>query len=612
MRLSRYYIPTLKETPADAEVVSHQLMLRAGMIRLVARGIFEYLPLGLKVVRKVEQIVREEMNRAGALEVLMPFVQPKALWEETGRWQKYKDEGLMAQFKARDGHEVGLAPTAEEVVTDLVRKDVRSYKELPLNLYQINWKFRDEIRPRFGLMRGREFLMKDAYSFDRDVKTAKESYWKMYYAYRAIFARCGLEFRPVEAATGSIGGNMSHEFQVLAATGEDAIAACNQCDYAANVELAEIAKDRKVEIAPDSLKAMSTIATPGKKTIADVAAFLGTKPEDSVKTLIFEWGKEKGDKVETGLVMALLRGDHELNPEKLKKVLNASWVQAAKEPDVEAAVGPIGFLGPVKQKGPKPLDVFADRAVENLSNFVMGANEVDSHLQNANHGRDFGVTKWADLRMAAAGDRCPRCAYDDKETGAKAKHGTFEIRRGIEVGHVFYLGTKYSAAMKATYKAESGKEVPFEMGCYGIGVTRVAASAVEQNHDKDGIIWPTPLAPFTVLVLTATPENAEVQAEGSRIHDALEAAGIEVLFDDRMERGGFKFKDADLIGIPYRIVVGDKLKEGLVEAKTRRSGDVQAVLPAAAIEWAIARVREDLDLAMQAARRSSTPPGSAV
>ncbi len=608
MRLSGYYAPTVKETPADAEVVSHQLMLRAGMIRLVHRGCYDFLPLGLKVIKKIEQIVREEMNRAGACEVMLPIVQPKELWTETGRWDRYIEDGLLAHFKDRSEHEVCLAPTAEEVITDLVRKDVKSYKQLPLNLYQIHWKFRDEIRPRFGLMRGREFLMKDAYSFDKDQKAAYVSYEKMYDAYKRIFTRCGLEFRPVEAATGAIGGNRSHEFQVLAETGEDAIATCNQCEYAANVELAEIAKDKKLELT--DLKPIEKVATPDKKTIAEVAGFLKLPETATVKTLIYAFGK--GEHVEH--VMALVRGDHSLNEEKLKKALGAQWVKAAAESYIESALGPIGFLGPHQPK--TKLEVYADRAIENLSNFVMGANEKDQHFTNANHGRDFVVTKWADLRHVRAGDRCPRCAYDNhrtggagpwgsggeapgnQSTGEKAKHGTFVIRRGIEVGHVFYLGTKYSAAMKATFKEESGKEKPFEMGCYGIGVTRVAAAAIEQNHDKDGIVWPAPIAPFQVLIVSATPEVPEVVKACDGIYDQLVAKGIDVLYDDRAERAGFKFKDADLIGIPYRIVVGDKnLKEGRVETKVRRTGELKVVPPEDAIAWAIESVRRDLGTA---------------
>ena len=592
MRLTRYYAPTLKETPADAEVVSHQLLLRAGMIRLVHRGGYDFLPLGLKVVKKIEQIVREEMNRAGACEVLLPIVQPKELWVETNRWDRYIEEGLLAHFEDRSEHEVCLAPTAEEVMTDLVRKDVRSYKELPLNLYQIHWKFRDEIRPRFGLMRGREFLMKDAYSFDKDQKAAYVTYQKMYDAYKRIFTRCGLAFRPVEAATGAIGGNKSHEFQVLAETGEDAIAACTACDYAANVELAEIAKDRKAEIDPASLEAMEKVPTPGKKTIDEVAGFLAMPASQTAKTLVYQWSKEeKPAEKDTLLVMALVRGDHSLAEEKLKKALGAKWMKAAAEQDIAEKLGPVGYLGPVNPKS--KVDVLADRALENLTNFVMGANERDTHYKNANHGRDFAVTKWADLRAVAAGDRCPRCAYDDKETGAKAKHGTFEIKRGIEVGHVFYLGTKYSSAMKAHFKEESGKEKPFEMGCYGIGVTRVAAAAVEQNHDKDGILWPAPIAPFTVLVLTAKPD-ADVAAAAEKIYDQLLAKGVDVLFDDRNERAGFKFKDADLMGIPYRIVVGDKLKDGKVETKERRGGATADLTPDQAIAWAVERVTKDL------------------
>ncbi len=584
MRLTRYYLPTLKETPADAEVVSHQLMLRAGMIRLVTRGIYDFLPLGPRVVRKIEAIVREEMNRAGAIEVLLPMVQPAELWKETGRWDVYLKEGLLAHLKDRVDRELCLGPTHEEVITDLVRRDVRSWRDLPLNLYQIQGKFRDEIRPRFGLMRAREFLMKDAYSFDRDVKGAHESYRAMYDAYKRIFARCGLEFRPVEAATGAIGGSLSHEFQVLAESGEDAIAACEKCEYAANLEKAEIAKDRKVEIDPASVKPLAKVATPAKRTIDEVAAFLDLPPSRCAKTLVYE--------TEKGRVMALVRGDHHLNEEKLKKATGSAWVQPAKESDIVASIGPVGFLGPIGAQG---VTVIADRAVENLADFVTGANEADRHYVGANHGRDFQVGKWADLRMAQAGDRCPRCAFPDKETGRPALGGTFAIRRGIEVGHVFYLGTKYSTAMKATIKDESGKEKPIEMGCYGIGVTRVAAAAIEQNHDANGIVWPTPLAPFQALVIAAAQEVKEVAETAEAIYQALVAAGIEALYDDRAERAGFKFKDADLVGIPYRVVVGDKnLKEGMVETKVRRTGEVERRTPDDAVAWVVGRVRADL------------------
>jgi len=594
VRLTRFHAPTLKETPADAEVVSHQLMLRAGMIRLVHRGCYDFLPLGLRVVRKIENIVREEMDRAGANEVLLPMVQPKELWVETQRWDRYIQEGLLAHFKDRSDHEVCLAPTAEEVMTDLVRKDVQSYKQLPINLYQIHWKFRDEIRPRFGLMRGREFLMKDAYSFDRDQKAAYVAYDGMFAAYKRIFQRCGLAFRPVEAATGAIGGNKSHEFQVLAETGEDTIVACNKCEYAANVELAAIAKDMKVEHDPASLEALKKVATPGKKTIDDVAAFLQLPATSTVKTLVYQWSKdEKPADKDVVLVMALVRGDHTLAEEKLKKALGAKWLKAAAEADVVEKVGPLGYLGPVNPK--TKVDVFVDFAIAGMKNFVMGSNADDTHYQGANHTRDFTPTKLADLRTAQAGERCPRCSYDDKETGAKAKLGTFEIKRGVEVGHVFYLGTKYSTAMKATFKSENGKEMPFEMGCYGIGVTRVAAAAVEQNHDKDGIIWPAPIAPFQVLVMTASVDKPEVVAAADKLYEELKAKGIDVLYDDRAERAGFKFKDADLIGIPYRICVGaEKFAKGVVEAKIRRTAVEVELTPADAIAWAIDNVKRDL------------------
>ncbi|MBW2503929.1 MAG: proline--tRNA ligase [Deltaproteobacteria bacterium] len=547
MRYSQYLLPTLKETPGDAEVVSHQLMLRSGMIRKIAAGIYDYLPLGLRVIRKVEAIVREEMNRAGAIELLMPMVVPADLWEESGRWQQYGRELL--RFKDRKETDFCLGPTHEEVITEIVRGTLRSYKQLPINLYQIQSKFRDEIRPRFGLMRGREFIMKDAYSFDLTDSDADEAYDRMYQAYRRIFQRCGLKFRAVEADTGNIGGTSSHEFMVLADSGEDAIVSCAICDYAANVEKAELRPPASSEKQTASLKA---VVTPNRKTIEEVSAFLNVASQRTVKTLIVQ--------TDTGEVVAvLLRGDRELNTIKLCHVLACEWVELAPEEKIKKITGaPSGFSGPVDL----PLKIFADLEVEGMSDFVVGANQIDTHYTGANHGRDFSVAQFADLRQAESGDFCPRC------------DGTLEVWRGIEVGHVFKLGTKYSEAMNATVLDEKGQERTLVMGCYGIGVGRTAAAAIEQNHDEFGIIWPMPLAPFQLIISIINPNDQTVLEAGRKLYQELLKQGIEVLFDDRDERPGSKFKDADLIGIPLRVNVGARaLKEQSYELQDRRSGD---------------------------------------
>lgn len=565
MRYSNYFIPTVKETPADAEVISHQLMLRAGMIRKLAAGIYNYLPLGLRSIRKVERIVREEMNRAGAIELLMPMVVPGELWQESGRWDQYGKELL--RIKDRKDGEFCLGPTHEEVITDLVRREVKSYRQMPLNLYQVQTKFRDEIRPRFGLMRGREFIMKDAYSFDVDEKAADLSYEKMYLAYRRIFERCGLNFRAVEADTGSIGGTASHEFMVLAESGEDAIVSCSACDYAANVEKAE--SRRIVEAAPAELLPLEKVATPGKKSIEEVSSCLGLSADKLLKTLIFTVdGKDA--------LVAVLRGDHEINEIKLKNLLCCESLELATDEVVEKVTqAPVGFAGPVGLKGVR---IIADLAVEGMGNFATGANEADTHILNVNVGRDFTPERFADIRNVTAGDRCPRC-----ETG------TMEVWRGIEVGHVFKLGTKYSKALRATYLDADGKEQVIFMGCYGIGISRTVASCIEQNHDKDGIIFPIPIAPFHCIVSVLQPKDEEVMRAAESLYEELESHGVETLLDDRDERPGFKFKDADLIGIPLRIVVGSKgLAEGKVELKIRRSGEVLLLPP----QEASAKVRE--------------------
>ncbi|NPB09946.1 MAG: proline--tRNA ligase [Thermodesulfobacteria bacterium] len=559
MRLSRYFLPTLREDPAEAEVVSHKLMLRAGMIRRLASGIYSFLPLGLRALRKVEKIVREEMDRAGALEVLLPLVQPAELWRETGRWDHFGKELL--RFKDRKDHDFCLGPTHEEVITDLVRREVRSYRDLPLILYQIATKFRDEIRPRFGLMRGREFIMKDAYSFDVDDQAAEKSYRLMYETYERIFNRCGLRFRAVLADTGAIGGSESHEFMVLAETGEDVIASCPKCGYAANLEMAE-AVSREAE-EDEAEKPLERKATPGVKSVEDVAAFLGVPARKLVKTLIYL--------VDGRPVAILIRGDHELNEVKLRRALGAEQVEMADAETVERLTqAPVGFAGPVGLSGVR---VIADQAVRGLKNFVTGANEADAHYVNVNHPRDFEIEAFYDLRNVTEGDLCPRCGTP------------LELTRGIEVGHVFKLGTKYSEAMGATFLDEKGRERPMVMGCYGIGVSRTVAAAIEQNHDEHGIIWPLSLAPFQVILLTLGTDEDLMQVS-ENLYRALEAEGLEVLWDERPERPGVKFKDADLIGIPYKLVVGKRFKkEGQVEVKERRSGETRTFSPEEAVNF---------------------------
>jgi len=569
MRCSEYLFATLKENPSDAEVISHQLMLRAGMIRKLAAGIYNYLPLGLRSLRKVEQIVREEMNRAGALELLMPMVVPADLWQESGRWQEYGKELL--RFKDRKEGEFCLGPTHEEVITDVVRRDVRSYRQLPLNLYQIQTKFRDEIRPRFGLMRGREFIMKDAYSFDLDQDGADRAYEKMYQAYRRIFQRCGLKFRAVEADTGAIGGTSSHEFMVLAESGEDAIVSCSQCDYAANVEKAEL----KItgESTPPPMAELAKVLTPARKTIEEVAEFLGLETGRLVKTLIVE--------TDTGEVLAvLLRGDRDLNTVKLTRLLGCAWVEMAGEETVVRMTGaPSGFAGPVGLK----LKIFADCEVALLADFVTGANEKDVHFTGVNLGRDVQVDTFADLRQAEAGDPCPRC------------HGSLEIWRGIEVGHVFKLGTKYSKALGATVLDDQGGERPLIMGCYGIGVGRTLAAAIEQNHDQHGIIFPMAIAPFQIMVTLVNPKDSQVVEAGEVLYRELRELGVEVLLDDRDERPGSKFKDADLVGIPLRMTIGARnLEQRQVELQERRSGERELLPLAGAAAEAAARIRSAL------------------
>jgi prolyl-tRNA synthetase len=571
MRYSQYLLSTQKETPADAEVVSHQLMMRAGMIRKVAAGIYSYLPLGLRSIRKVEQIIREEMNRAGAIELLMPMVVPAELWQESGRWGQYGKELL--RIKDRKNADFCLGPTHEEVITDIVRREVRSYRQLPLNLYQIQSKFRDEIRPRFGLMRGREFIMKDAYSFDVDESGADVVYEKMYQAYRRIFERCGLRFRAVEADTGNIGGTSSHEFMVLADSGEDAIVSCDSCEYAANVEKAEI-RDTQVET-PAPTQALQKVATPARRTIEEVAEFLKVRPEQLIKTLIVQTDADE-------TVAVLLRGDRELNDIKLCRLLGCNEVELAGEEQVKQVTGaPSGFAGPVGLQ----VRIFADLEVRSMVDAIVGANESDVHYTGVACGRDFTVETFADLREAVAGDLCPRCS------------GKLEVWRGIEVGHVFKLGTKYSEALEASFLDAQGQEQVLFMGCYGIGVGRTVAAAIEQNHDKNGIIFPMPLAPFQVIVTMVNPNDEQVSQAAVALYQELLGLGIEVLLDDRDERPGSKFKDADLLGIPLRVTVGSRgLKEGALELQERRSGQ-REMFPVVEVAGVVAeRIRQALSI----------------
>jgi len=569
MKASQFLISTLKEAPSDAEVVSHQLMMRAGMIKKLGAGIYSYMPMGLRVIRKVEAIVREEMNRAGAIEVAMPVVQPAELWQETGRFDKMGPELL--RIKDRHDRDYVVQPTSEEVVTDIARQEFRSYKQLPKNLYQIQTKFRDERRPRFGLMRGREFTMKDAYSFDRDQAGAKASYQVMAQAYRKIFDRFGLTYRAVAADSGAIGGDLSEEFQVIAATGEDAIVYCPSSDYAANMEKAEALPpqvERKV-----ASQAMVKTATPGKSTCADVAEYLNLPLQNSVKSLVLatEVTNEKGDIVKTQVWLLLLRGDHSMNEIKVGKVpgLDAGFRFATiEEIDAHFASLP-GYLGPVGVK--LPVKLVVDREVAVMSDWVCGANEADFHYTGVNWGRDLPEPDViADLRNIVEGDLSP----DGK--------GVLAIERGIEIGHVFYLGTKYSQAMNATFLDVNGKPQFMEMGCYGIGITRLPAAAIEQNYDTRGIIWPDALAPFTVVVCPISPDRSpDVKAAADKLYGELLAAGVDVILDDRGERPGAMFADWELIGVPHRVTVGDKaLKDGQVEYQHRR--DAAATKVAAA------------------------------
>lgn len=559
MLLSKYLLPTLKEIPREAEIPSHQLMIRSGIMRQLASGIYEWLPLGLRVLHKVENIIREEMDSIGAQEVSLPAMQPRELWEESGRWDFYGKE--LIRLKDRNRRDFCLGPTHEEVITDLVRREVRSYKELPLLLYQFQTKFRDEIRPRFGVIRAREFYMKDAYSFDATDKNAETSYNNVFETYSRIFQRCGLKFRSVEAQTGAIGGAFSHEFMVIADTGEEIIVSC-KCGYAANLEKAEGVPPAKVGGKAgkrSGLKELEEVETKNMKTVEEVGKFLKEKPDKFIKTLVYKTNGE--------CVIVMVRGDHEVNESKVKSYLGVNEIFLADEKTIKEVTGaPLGFAGPVGLK--IKCKLLADYSVEGIVNGVTGANKKDYHLKNVNINRDYSVDEILDLRRAKEGDVCPKCGK------------TLEFSRGIEVGHTFKLGTKYSKTLRATFLDKDGKEKYFVMGCYGIGVSRIVAAAIEQSHDQNGIIWPLPITPFQVLILPVNYEHEKIRTISNRIYKQLESAGYEVLMDDRDERAGVKFKDADLIGIPIRVTVGEKtLAKNIVEVKLRGEKKVREVEP---------------------------------
>lgn len=561
MRASRFFISTLKEAPSDAEIVSHKLMMRAGMIKRLGSGIYTYMPTGLRVIRKVEAIIREEMNKSGALELLMPVVQPAELWQETGRWDKMGPE--LMRVKDRHGRDYAIQPTSEEVVTDVVRSEIKSYRQLPLNFYHIQTKFRDERRPRFGLMRGREFTMKDAYSFDRDLEGMQKSYQIMFDAYVRIFNRFGLKFRAVAADNGAIGGTGSHEFHVIASTGEDALVYCPTSDYAANMEAAEALAIGERGAAT---QAMTKVPTPGRTKCEMVAEQLGLPLSQTVKTIALTVESEEEGKVSKQYFMLLLRGDHELNEVKVNKVPGLGTYRFSTEAEIQEVYGTVpGYLGPVAPK--QPVTIVADRTVANMADFVCGANEVDAHLAGVNWGRDLPEPVVADLRNVVEGDASP----DGK--------GVLAIERGIEVGHVFQLGTAYSQAMEATYLDENGKPAPLQMGCYGIGVTRILGAAIEQNYDDKGIVWPDALAPFQIVLCPMGLDRSEmVKEQTEKLYTELLDAGVDVIVDDRGLRPGAMFADWELIGVPHRVVIGERgLKEGKLEYQGRRDTEATAV-----------------------------------
>ncbi len=568
MRTTQMFIPTLREDPGEAEIISHQLMLRAGMIRKVAAGIYSYLPLGLRVIRKVEQIIREEMNRIGGQEVLLPVLSPAELWKETERWDFYGKE--LVRCQDRHDRDFCLGPTHEEVVTDLFRREVRSYRQLPITLYQIQTKFRDEIRPRFGLMRGREFIMKDAYSFDQNEDEAKKSYQNMYQAYQRIFTRTGLHFRAVQADTGLIGGTSSHEFMVLANTGEEVIVFDPESSYAANVERAEVLPEPS-PIQEEPHQPLKKVSTPNTKTVKEVCTLLDVTPDRLVKTLLYTTPENR-------LIAVLIRGDHQANEIKIKRHLGIHDLMLSGPESVQSVTGaPIGFAGPI---GMKNVKILADHAVQSLRNFIVGGNEADTHYINANRDRDFTIDVVGDFRQAMAGDPSPQ------------SQARLETAKGIEVGHVFMLGTKYSEKMGASYLDDQGKEHFAVMGCYGIGVGRAAAAAIEQNHDDRGIIWPIPIAPFHVHLLPVTSSEQVLQVTQT-LYTELQRASVEVLLDDRNERAGVKFNDADLIGAPFQVIIGDKgLAKGTIDLKERKSGKKTTIMPSELTKFLLEKLSE--------------------
>jgi prolyl-tRNA synthetase len=583
MRWSRYFLQTVREVPGDAEAISHVLLTRAGMMRRISAGMYALTPLGLRAHRKTEQIVREEMDRSGALEVEAPILQPRELWEESGRWERYAAEEILFHLKDRKGGEYCLAPTAEEAVTSLVRAGVTSYRQLPVTLYQIRTKFRDEIRPRFGLMRGREFLMYDGYSFDADAEGLDRSYRAQDAAYRRVFERCGLEFTVVEADSGAIGGSQSQEFMVLADTGEDAVVRCASCGYGANLEKAETG--RRVSIWEDeTMTGLEEVETPGRGGIDSVVEFLGITADRMIKCLVYE--------TERGFVVALVRGDLDVNEVALKNLLGVQHLQLASEEKVERAAGaPVGFVGP--HRLPADTLVLADESVRGAVNAVTGAGRRDWHVRGFAMDRDARVSGWGSFAAARRGDPCPRCGKP------------LDITRGIEVGHIFKLGTKYSAAMHCEFTDEKGETRPVVMGTYGIGVGRTMAAAVEQHHDAEGIVWPLALAPFEIELVSLNPADAATREAADAVYDALCAAGLEVFYDDRDERPGVKFKDADLLGFPIRVNVGGRaLKEGKIEVVSRRDKSVRPVPPDAAVD-AVRQLRAEL--ASAAPRPHPTP-----
>jgi prolyl-tRNA synthetase len=556
MRWTKSFLPTLREAPSDAESASHKLMVRAGLVRQLSAGVYTFLPLGLRVLERIKAIVRDEMNRAGATELLLPAMHPAELWQETGRLEAYGD--AMIKFTDRKGRLNVLGPTHEEVITDLVRNANLSYRNLPLNLYQVQVKFRDEARPRFGVVRTREFIMKDAYSFDVDGEGLDRSYQAMYDAYVKIFTRCGLVFRPVEADAGLIGGDVSHEFMAIAPAGEDLVVLCSTCRYAANREKAEVGKPKETvrkDAETTLLNPVEEVVTPGLHTVEQVAAFMKLEAPDIVKTILFS--------SESGPIAALVRGDHEVNPAKLQRFAKVSKLELATPAEIEkVSHGPVGFTGPVGL----PARVIADLGVQGMRNFVVGGNRLDLHLKGVNSGRDFQPEAWADIRFSKDGDACPRC-------GAPVRFTT-----GIEVGHVFKLGTKYSAKMKCEFLDDKGQRRPMIMGCYGIGVTRIAAAAIENHHDEAGIVWPKELAPFQVQVISVKGKDEKILKLAEDAVAALEKEGFDVLWDDREESPGVKFADADLIGIPVRVTVGKKTAEaGTVDVRIRTKPDQKPV-----------------------------------